>query len=852
MIHTHWRRKQDVWRLVKQLQPKRKLHNLRNKFGHIIQEPEALAAEIVQYWQQTMRAEGAPVLECKRYLSQFFSNKNMPLMVSMLVRSPTQDLVEAALDGLSKNSAPGADGAQASIYSAFREFFLPLMHDIYQHILNTGELNPEWSQAILNPIPKALGSVGVADLRPLVLQNCCHKWTSAILLLQLQDPVSAVTPMHQSGFIKGRYIQNTVWQAFDSWSSMTQGCFVPIDFQKAFDSVTHAYAQAFFEMMTLPADVTRLLVALFTAHIIPVIHGIPFKHYPINPTSGVRQGCPLSPSMFAMLISPLALKLTAISPHVSILLYADDLLIIITLPPDEAHAILMPIMTEMSCFTAHTGLKMNKGKSAILLKGEWPPQLQAALTQLGIPIQKTYKYLGILLGHVTPEQSFSLALNKALGRAYSMRSWELSLPERIELLKLWILPLLVHPARAVFADDNVISTLTLIYHVSLRLNSWGITQPILSLPKQQGGYALPAPKEFLHWQFSTLFARFLNNSSLIPSTIVSGFQPFQIKHGIVLDTTSTFTFQMGSNVVWNTMPYLAWSARAFSLLKQHIPQAPLSMLAYDTPLWHHHAFCNQHNQTYYCPQLIRAGILTVGSLREDDSLFSRLAPSWQPIYRAAIQRLATSQPPLPPAYPDRYPELPDRSHWVKWIDTKLLSYVSYPYDFEPRQEQKVWKAWWRCNLPSDLKDFVHAALWQRLPVGHRQANWKPLETCCPLDGSLETVRHSLLHCRYLPVAYDTIAKCFPDWGSGVLGIQRLIDSEPDSSLQTPVGILAWTAIYASWLVRCTVKFHPEARHTFQFFLKRWVVVLRSLAQARCYTVLYTHFCGSNQTFHCGH
>ena len=195
--------------------------------------------------------------------------------------------------------------------------------------------------------------------------------------------------MHQSGFIKGRYIRNTVWQAFDSWSSMTQGCFVPIDFQKAFDSVPHAYSQAFFEMMTLPSDVTRLLLALFTAQIIPVIHGIPFKQYPINPTSGVRQGCPLSPSMFAMLISPLALKLTAISPHVSILLYAYDLLIIITLPPDEAHAILILIMTEMSCFTAHTGLKMNKGNSAILLKGEWPPQLQAALTQLGIPIQKT-------------------------------------------------------------------------------------------------------------------------------------------------------------------------------------------------------------------------------------------------------------------------------------------------------------------------------------------------------------------------------------------------------------------------------------------------------------------------------
>ena len=70
-----WRRKQDAWRLVKQLQHKRKLHNLRNKFGHIIQDPEAFAAKIVQYWQQTMRAEGASVPECKHYLSQFFSTK---------------------------------------------------------------------------------------------------------------------------------------------------------------------------------------------------------------------------------------------------------------------------------------------------------------------------------------------------------------------------------------------------------------------------------------------------------------------------------------------------------------------------------------------------------------------------------------------------------------------------------------------------------------------------------------------------------------------------------------------------------------------------------------------------------
>ena len=190
-----------------------------------------------------------------------------------------------------------------------------------------------------------------------------------------------------------------------------------------------------------------------------------------------------SPSIFAMLVSPLALKLTAVSAHVTILLYADDLLIVIMLPPHEVIPVLSLIISAMSCFSAHSGLHINKGKSAFLLAGDWPPHMQALLSQFSIPIQSSYKYIGIVLGHVTSEQSFSVALKKALARAHAMRSLELSLEGWVELLKLWILPLIVYLARAVHADENVCSALTLIYHVALNLNSWGITQPILSLPK---------------------------------------------------------------------------------------------------------------------------------------------------------------------------------------------------------------------------------------------------------------------------------------------------------------------------------------------------------------------------------
>ena len=84
----------------------------------------------------------------------------------------------------------------------------------------------------------------------------------------------------------------------------------------------------------------------------------------------------------------------------------------------------------------------------------------------------------------------------------------------------------------------------------------------------------------------------------------------------------------------------------------------------------------------------------MGDLLEDDSLLQRLAPSWRPIYSSAIRQLANSQLPVPPPppRPDRYPNFPDKPYWTKWIDAKLICFVSYPYDFEPRQQREVWQA----------------------------------------------------------------------------------------------------------------------------------------------------------------
>ena len=203
-----------------------------------------------------------------------------------------------------------------------------------------------------------------------------------------------------------------------------------------------------------------------------------------------------------------------------------------------------------------------------------------------------------------------------------------------------------------------------------------ITSPIFLLPQTQGGFSLPDPKAFLYQQHPVMFTHFIRDESSLPRLFVSDFQSFCQVHGITFQGHSLQTIQMDSNVVWRQMPYLAWSMRAFSILRQNLPLPPPTMLAYDTPLCHHVAFRNESKLTYFCPALIRKQVLTVGQLLEDDSLLSHLAPTWRPIYHMAIQQLASSGLPSPLQHPERYPKFPTQEHWTTWICPPMTEYLS--------------------------------------------------------------------------------------------------------------------------------------------------------------------------------
>ena len=89
------------------------------------------------------------------------------------------------------------------------------------------------------------------------------------------------------------------------------------------------------------------------------------------------------------------------------------------------------------------------------------------------------------------------------------------------------------------------------------------------------------------------------------------------------------------------------------------------------------------------------------------------------------------------------------------------------------------------------------------------------------------MRHALLECRFLPPAYHIAEQCM---GPAIFEDTTETDPEvllwdmPVLSLQSPLGLIMWTAVMASWNLRNAVKFR-DTPPTWDIFLTQWLCIL---------------------------
>jgi hypothetical protein len=368
------------------------------------------------------------------------------------------------------DSAPGPDGLRFSAWQAAGPVGLRCLHGVLLKLWQ-GEAAPaSFRESLLCFIPKALDAGGFClpeDTRPIALSDTSYKIIASMLNAILAAALPPFIDDRQRGFMRGRQgIDHVMELEAAAIGTGRTGSTAPacclFDIKAAFPSLNHSFLASVLQKFCGSHPAGRIIIDFYIGNKASLLlFGDVLDGFGVS--AGVRQGCPLSGSLFALcfhtIIIDLQFKLIHKSFAISarIFAYADDLGIILS-----DLWILMPFLYESLCAAGRaTNLHLNVKKTKVLPL--WRnPQLAASSRRLsaGWPLWAkfgfclSHEYLGVIVG---PAATNALRWVKAVScfeaRVVAIAQMGVAWPTSIMLFNVFALPVLSYIAQVVPTDS---------------------------------------------------------------------------------------------------------------------------------------------------------------------------------------------------------------------------------------------------------------------------------------------------------------------------------------------------------------------------------------------------------------
>lgn len=427
--------------------------------------------------------------------------------------------VQEAIMTLQNGKTPGPDGFTVEFFKLFSAFIAPALCSMFNESFSEGRLPPTLSEATISLLLKTdKDPLLCSSYRPISLLNVDLKILSKILAQRLQQVLSSLISVDQTGFMLGRHsFHNTrrLLNILNSPSSSSPEVIVSLDAEKAFDRVEWRYLFFVLQKFGFSPDFISWIRLLYACPVASVLtNGLKSTSFPLY--RGTRQGCPLSPLLFALAIEPLAIWLrqedgfegiTRAGNVHKLSLYADDLLLYMSNPASS----LPVVLTILDKFGSYSGYKLNLHKSEL-----FPVNSSARkIPQNFFPFKYSsdgFRYLGVFITN-SLKTIFSKNFLPLVERCkLDFDRWSglpLSLMGRVNLVKMVVLPKFLY----LFSQIPVLIKKSFFRSLDQSISSflWGNKKPrigrsVLQLPKALGGLALP---NFLHYYWSCNIHRLL-------------------------------------------------------------------------------------------------------------------------------------------------------------------------------------------------------------------------------------------------------------------------------------------------------------------------------------------------------
>jgi hypothetical protein len=238
-----------------------------------------------------------------------------------------------------KKSSPGPDGIPFVAFSAVLTISKLVLGECAKDLLDGGDPPDDFNFATLVLLPKKPsvevdGTMWYApkDTRPISIVNTDNRLIANVFRNTLTNFADKTCAPEQRGFLTKRYLLENVVdvdiEARRMYLKGRDGTLILIDLTAAFPSLGREYMFRTLKTQGVPDSFINAIGKLYTNNKNFIkLDGKTSEAFTVK--SGVRQGCPLSPVLFALALDPFLCYLRHSCPQETMIkAYADDMAVI--------------------------------------------------------------------------------------------------------------------------------------------------------------------------------------------------------------------------------------------------------------------------------------------------------------------------------------------------------------------------------------------------------------------------------------------------------------------------------------------------------------------------------------------
>ncbi|KAJ1702528.1 hypothetical protein LUZ63_002307 [Rhynchospora breviuscula] len=282
-----------------------KIAPVRDELGTIVSEEGAIRAAFVRHYKGIY----CPLDNTQFHgLNELYSNcfpSVQPVMSDLLQAQPTDEEITRTLFCLHPNRAARPDGVNARALQSFWAMLGPTVLNQVNEIFSSARIPSDMAKSNLILVPKKEILITIMDYRPISVCNILYKLVSKLLERRMQSLIPLLVANNQTAFTLGRDIADNVMvfrevlHSFSMTSYKHHAFCFKCDMSKAFDRMSWSFVRWVLLMYGFPDPFVKWVMMCVSSARFSIVfdgHSDGF----IQPTSGLRQGCALSPYIFIL------------------------------------------------------------------------------------------------------------------------------------------------------------------------------------------------------------------------------------------------------------------------------------------------------------------------------------------------------------------------------------------------------------------------------------------------------------------------------------------------------------------------------------------------------------------------